>query len=269
MKDQIYYRLSGAGNDFIALAAPERCPSLEERRRLCARGLGLGADGLILLRRGDGVSVEYFNADGERAELCVNGTRSAAQLAFRLGWAEKEVDIETDVGTLEAVCVNESRVRLEAPLPGPVEELSLELDAKAHGPREVAGYACTVGVPHLVVEVEDLENCNVDVLGAALRHHPDTGAQGANVDFVRFSPGRLDLRTFERGVEGETLACGSGMLASAAVGLHLGLTELPVDVGSRGGCVLRIDGRVDDRKPAQWTLEGDARVVARGEIWTL
>ncbi|MEM1247601.1 MAG: diaminopimelate epimerase [Acidobacteriota bacterium] len=264
LENQTFYRLSGAGNDFIALASPDRCPTLEERRRLCSRGLGLGADGLLVLTPGDEIALDYFNADGERAELCINGTRSAAQLAFRLGWAKGSVPLRTDVGRLQAVHVDERSVRLEAPLPSSVSLLQLEIDGAV-----IEGHRCTVGVPHLIVEVDDLRSCDVVGLGAQLRRHPETGPEGTNVDFVRFSADRLDLRTFERGVEGETLACGTGMLAAAAVGLQRKRCRLPLDVGTRGGCVLRIDGRVHDGAPLDWSLEGDARVVARGEIWTL
>lgn len=264
LEGHIYYRLSGAGNDFIAFVDPESSPSAEQRRRLCTRGLGLGADGLIVLRPGQDVRVEYYNANGERAELCVNGTRSAAQLAFQLGWVDGEARLETDVGQLVAVHVSERCVRLDAPLPSAIEEIALELESGC-----VIGYACTVGVPHLVVEVDDLASCDVAGRGAALRSHPKLGAQGANVNFVRFSAGRFSLRTFERGVEAETLACGSGILAATAVGLHLDHVTLPVDVDTRGGCTLRVEGRTRDRAPTGWSLAGDARVVARGEIGVL
>ena len=121
----------------------------------------------------------------------------------------------------------------------------------------------TVGVPHFVVLWKpSLADCPVAALGPALRRHPAFGPAGTNVDFVRF-PGRdrLEIRSFERGVEAETLACGSGVLAAAAVGLQLSLARLPLTALTQGGFELVVDGECVDSVPSRWTLSGDARVL--------
>lgn len=278
-----FYKLSGAGNDFIALVEPSAPPSAAEIRAWCRRGLSLGADGLFLLARTGPAAARmtYFNADGGEAALCLNGTRCAARLAFELGWAEggAAVTVETGAGRHRARRLTDTEVEVEVP---PL--------ARAPEPRELAvegrrlrGWTVSVGVPHLVLEwPEELAEAPVASLGALLRRHPDLGPEGANVDFVRFDPpaagrGRLAVRTYERGVEAETLACGTGVLAAAAVALAEGRARLPVEAATRGGFVLTVDGEVGEggggpperrggSRPGSWSLAGDARVVARGTL---
>ncbi|HXU44848.1 MAG TPA: diaminopimelate epimerase [Thermoanaerobaculia bacterium] len=259
-----FWKLSGSGNDFVALREPAAAPAPEEIRAWCRRGVSLGADGLIALRRGaagQGVEMDYWNADGHPADLCLNGTRCAARLAFELGWGEESLSIRTAAGTYAARELPGSRIELTLPFPA---EPPRALDLAVEGVRHRAWFL-TVGVPHLVLLwPESLARAPVVALGAPLRAHPDLGPAGANVDFVRF-PGRrrMEIRTFERGVEGETLSCGTGVLAAAAVGLHLGLAELPVTVATQGGFELEVGG---DRGSGRFTLAGDARIVARGEL---
>jgi diaminopimelate epimerase len=125
-----------------------------------------------------------------------------------------------------------------------------------------------VGVPHLVLEWDgDLAAAPIAELGPPLRCHPALGAAGANVDLVRFpAPGRLEIRTWERGVEAETLACGTGVLAGAAVGVALGRAALPLTAITLGGFELGVDGPQVPGGIRRWELAGDARIVARGEI---
>ncbi len=257
-----FFKVSGSGNDFLALAEPASIPSPERIRAWCRRGISLGADGLFVLRRPEGaggeVAMDYFNSDGLPAALCLNGTRCAAQLAYHLGWAAGELQVGTAAGSFTARRIDETRIRLEVPAPEPPGELAPEVDGIAR-----AGFFLRVGVPHFVlVWPESLERAPVLTLGAALRRHP-VFAEGANVNFVRFTRGRMEIRTFERGVEDETLSCGTGILAGAAVGLALAQAGLPLRVLTRGGFELGVGS---DPRNERWFLSGDARVVAEGEL---
>ena len=262
-----FYKVSGSGNDFLALAEPFQVPPPETIRAWCRRGVSLGADGLFVLRRDNsdsesgGVTMDYFNADGLPADLCLNGTRCAAQLAFHLGWAEGAVTVRTAVGEVPARRIDDSRVAVELSAPAePPRSLTVEAGGKSW-----VGYRLTVGVPHFVLLwPEGLEHAPVRELGTEIRRHPAFGPPGTNVNFVRFSaPDRMEIRTFERGVEDETLSCGSGVMASAAVGLETGRAGLPLHVMTQGGFELEVDG---DLSQGRWSLAGDARVVAEGDL---
>jgi len=255
-----FFKVSGSGNDFLALAEPASVPPPERIRAWCRRGISLGADGLFVLRRSeDGVAMDYFNADGFPAALCLNGTRCAAQLAFHLGWGDGALPVVTGAGRFTARRLDETRITLEVPAPEAPREKAPEIDGIAR-----TGMFLTVGVPHFVlVWPESLETAPVLALGAALRHHP-TFPEGANVNFVRFSTkDRMEIRTYERGVEDETLSCGTGILAGTAVGLALAEAQLPLRVLTRGGFEL---GVATDPRSGRWLLSGDARVVAQGEL---
>jgi diaminopimelate epimerase len=259
-----FYKLSGSGNDFLALAEPAETPGPETIRAWCRRGVSLGGDGLFLLRREDGgVVMEYFNADGYPADLCLNGTRCAAQLAFHLGWSHDRARIATAAGTVAGRRLDATRIALDLPAPAGstgtgAREITLEIDG-----RSWTAWSITVGVPHLVlVWPESLAGAPVVPLGRPLRFHPAFAPAGTNVDFVRFpSEGRMEIRTYERGVEDETLSCGTGVLAGAAVGLHLGRAALPLSVLTQGGFELAVSG-----DSGTWSLAGDARVVAQGDL---
>lgn len=257
-----FFKVSGSGNDFLALAEPASTPPPERIRAWCRRGISLGADGLFVLRRGavGEVAMDYFNSDGQPADLCLNGTRCAAQLAFHLGWAEDELRVGTGAGRFTARFLDETRVSVEVPAPERPLPIAPEVDGITR-----AGMFVRVGVPHFVlVWPESLETAPVVTLGAVLRRHPLLGAEGANVNFVRFSAAdRMEIRTFERGVEDETLSCGTGILAGAAAGLALAQARLPLRVATRGGFELGVE---TDPRGDRWFLTGDARIVAQGEL---
>lgn len=257
--------MSGGGNDFLALIEPAAPPAAATIRAWCRRGLSLGADGLfVLARRPGGVAMDYWNADGEPAALCINGTRCAARLAFELGWAARQVAIETGAGRLEATAAGEDRIALALPPPSS-PPAAREL---AVAGRRLAGWQLSVGVPHFVLPwTESLAGAPVPELGPPLRAHPELGTEGANVDFVRWlAPHHLEIRTFERGVEAETLACGSGVLAATAVGLEVGGLQLPVAALTLGGFELLVEGERRGGEILAWRLTGDARLLGRCEI---
>ena len=256
-----FFRLSGGGNDFLALAEPRRAPTAAQIRAWCARGLSLGADGLFVLRRAPaGTRMDYFNADGRPAALCINGTRCAARLAFELEWAADELVVETGAGPVPARRSAANEVALTLPAPAtPASQLTLQVDGT-----EIDGWQIVVGVPHFVVVwPRPLGEAPVADLGPPLRRHRSLGEAGANIDFVRFpAPGRLEIRTFERGVEAETLACGTGVLAATVIGLATGHLETPVRALTAGGFELS----VDSAGPEHLSLAGDARIVASGRL---
>lgn len=258
------YRLSGGGNDFLAVVEPESPPSAERVRAWCTRGLSLGADGVFTLERvAEGVRMDYYNADGKPADLCLNGTRCAVRLARQLGWHDGATTVVTGAGPLAGSVVGDE-VRLEVPPPSErPRKRTLALDGATY-----SGWFLTVGVPQFVLAwPQSLGEAPVLELGPALRRHPDFGEAGTNVMFVRFlPPSGFEIRSFERGVEAETLACGTGVLAAAAVALDQQLLDLPFVALTGGGFEFEVDARCDDNgRLTQWSLTGDARVLARIE----
>jgi diaminopimelate epimerase len=205
----------------------------------------------------------YFNADGQRAELCLNATRCAVQLAAHLGWSGQELEIETDAGSIRGRALGEQAVALELTRPAVPRSRDLE-----HDRRTVAGWYVEVGVPHFVLTwPRSLDSAPLTTLGPALRHHETWGAAGANVNFVRFvDRHRLEIRTFERGVEGETLACGSGVMAAAATGIAIGQLQLPVRAQTLGGFELEVGPALSRDRGDAWSLTGDARLIAEGTL---
>jgi diaminopimelate epimerase len=258
------YRLSGGGNDFLALVEPSAPPAAERIRAWCRRGLSLGADGLFTLwRTPQGVRMDYYNADGRAADLCLNGTRCAVRLAAHLGWHEGETTVLTGAGEITGrVAGDLVRLDLAPPTAPPVQRV-VEVSGVLH-----RGWFVTVGVPQFVLSwPESLAAAPVLALGSALRRHPDFGSAGTNVMFARFlPPARMEIRSYERGVEAETLACGTGVLAAAAVALAQGRLELPLVALTGGGCEFEVDGEQGvDGKLVSWSLAGDARLLARVE----
>lgn len=260
-----FFKASGAGNDFVVLVEPAREPAGEEIRAFCRRGLSLGADGVLAIGRleGGGIRLQHWNNDGGRSDFCLNGSRCAIQLAATLGLAPAEdfFPLHTDAGEIAGRRLDPHRaeLRLPAGFAEAPESRVLEVGGTHH-----AGFFLRVGVPHFVLPWPlGLAEAPVAELGARLRHHPDLGPGGANVNFVRWvSEAAFEIRTFERGVEAETLACGSGVVASFAAGRISGA------LGERAGALTSGGFRLVLTEAGQGKLEiaGDARLVARGEL---
>lgn len=281
-----FTKMSGAGNDFVVLVDPPTPIDLAElSRRLCRRGTSVGADGLFVLHRiSGGARMTHHNADGGVAELCLNGTRCAAAMALRLGWADERapgrVLIETGAGPVHAEACAQG-IRMQVPTPGPVQDVVLELGAPERGvtdlaalglptppdePNDLVAATCNTGVPHLVVRVEPevLPALDLERLGPPLRAHRDLGSAGANVNFLAKAGEPRALRTFERGVEGETLACGTGAVACAAALLREHTGSLAFR--TRGGFDLTVTARSEESGERSWWLTGEARFVYDGTL---
>jgi diaminopimelate epimerase len=264
-----FFKMSGSGNDFIMVDAmvepPGSLAHAETVRRVCARATGIGADGVVFLEPSDVANyrMTYLNSDGSRADLCGNASLCSARLATELGIVhDTEFRFETDAGILAA------RLQAEGPevdLP-PVSEVRTGLPIRLSSGERWMGFALA-GVPHLVVRVDDVATVDVVGRGRPLRHDASL-AQGANVNFVAPASGGFRIRTFERGVEGETLACGTGSVATAILLTEAGDATGDVTLTTRSGRVLRVRLR---RSPEGWwpSLSGEARVVFEGRFGEL
>jgi len=265
--------MTGSGNDFVMLDARVSAPedwTAADIQAVCARGTGLGADGVVFLAPGsaDGaVRMIYFNSDGSRAALCGNAALCSTRLASHLGLANSlAMRLETDAGTFETRAAREDgRAELQlAPVQAPKARGELPLEAG----EQKAAYA-VVGVPHVIVLVDDVEKIDVENRGRVLRADPSLGTDGANVNFVAPAGSRSEwrMRTFERGVEGETLACGTGAVAVACALAEWGAGTLPVTLWTRSGRGLDVRGQKSPGGMYEdlW-LVGEARLVFRGVI---
>ena len=267
-----FYKMSGSGNDFVVLdgrSVPAQKWSADEIRQMCDRRNGVGADGLVLLAPAppDGLRMTYWNADGSRGALCGNAALCCGRLAVRLHMVpESQFCLLTDAGSITVRSPDgEDSVEISLPdfdLPRPFTAVPL-----AAGERWMM--FATPGVPHLVIGVDDTELVDPAARGRALRHHPSLGPAGANVNFVGRGPssdGPWLIRTYERGVEAETLACGTGTVAAGVSLAALGETDLPVVFRSRGGPELRVGARLDPSTVTNVWLGGEGRLIYEG-VW--
>ncbi len=265
-----FAKMSGTGNDFIlvdnrgGLVRPEEMAALAAA--VCHRQNSVGADGLILIQDDPELdfSWRFFNADGSEPAMCGNGSRCAARFAYLEGIAPEEMSFRTGAGPIRAH-VNGSSVRVQLTAARSLEpRFSLALG----GGEWDAGFVDT-GVPHAVVLAgERLSSLPVAELGREVRFHPRFAPAGANANFVEVTGrGSLRVRTYERGVEGETLACGTGAVASAVVCAARGLVDSPVAVTTTGGETLLVE--LDPASPAggDLFLTGEARLICRGHLF--
>jgi diaminopimelate epimerase len=272
MKKKIsFLKMSGSGNDFILVDNrrgnfPRSVAAWA--KRLCHRQEGVGADGLLLLEKSRTADFRmvYFNADGSRASMCGNGARCIAWFAHHLGAARATSRFETDAGLVQAnVQDHVAQITM-----GKAHAYKPHLLLKAAG-HVVPVVSLNTGVPHAVVFVPRVDAVDVLRVGRALRFHRAFGPGGTNVNFVqRLDRRTLKVRTYERGVEGETLACGTGVTASAIAACLKGWVHSPVKCLTAGGDTLEVEFQArlrDLKKPATCvSLKGPVRVAFKGEI---
>lgn len=272
MKGTLFYKMTGSGNDFIMLdgraTKPERW-SPRRVRALCDRRTGIGADGLVILTPGAPGSVRmcYWNSDGSHGAMCGNAALCSGRLSVELEMVPPgEFCLLTDAGMVRVISrANHDEAEINLPdvdLPRDLPEIEA-----SSGERWLS--LGTVGVPHLLVRVDDIEHVDVLGRGALLRSHHRTGPTGANVNFIsRNGDGDAPwlIRTFERGIEGETLACGTGTVAAAMAVSSRGEASLPVRFRSRGGPELTVRARLEGSRASNIWLAGQGRLLYRG-VW--
>lgn len=267
-----FYKMTGSGNDFVMLdgrLTPAQDWPAERIRGICDRRNGVGADGLVILTPEDPgtVRMAFFNSDGSAAAMCGNAALCSTSLAVLLGLAPgPEMRLATDAGTFPTRATGvKSESALNLPdFPLPVEvPIPLKLG-------ELGVWLTTVGVPHLTILVADVDNLDLATRGRELRFHPAAGPAGANANFVSpergSASGRWLMRTYERGVEGETLACGTGAVASAAALARFRGIDLPMKIVSRGGRVLSIAAAMTPSAATEVWLTGEGRLVYEGQL---
>ena len=263
-----FYKMSGAGNDFIIIDNRNQIVADKELggfiAGVCRRKMSAGADGLILIENSDKFDFRwrFFNSDGSNAEMCGNGARCAARFAYVSGIAGTRLSFETDAGVVSAR-INEGRVKVKMPDPS---DLKLAYPLKlSGGSLEIS--SINTGVPHVVAMVEQVADMDVVALGREIRLHQTFAPAGTNANFVQRAQGNaIEIRTYERGVEDETLACGTGAIASALIAAGRFDMRSPVDVKTRSGVYLTIHFDHVAGRFCEIYMEGDARIIYTGEL---
>ena len=267
MKKIKFTKAVATGNDFIII--DNRASSIGEdipafARRVCDRKRSIGADGLLLIEKSGAADfrMRIFNQDGSEAQMCGNGSRCAALYAKEKKMAGARMTIDTLAGTLEASVKDDTvKVRLTDP-----KEIKWNLCLMIDKCPYKLSFADT-GVPHVVHFVDDLDKVNVKELGSHLRYHKEFAPAGTNADFVKvLDKHSIRIRTYERGVEDETLACGTGAVASAIISAESEKMSSPITVHTRGGESLKVYFEIVDGNFRDTYLEGRAELVFEGEI---
>ena len=263
-----FSKMNGAGNDFVLVDNRAQKLSLNRDQvvRICDRHRGVGADGLILLIPSTGGKADwawsFFNSDGSTGEMCGNGARCFARFVRKQTGQDRDFSFETEAGIISA------RFRGDLVQVNLTDPLDLRLDQKLplrDGPQLI--HSVNTGVPHAVLFVPDADKAMVLQVGPEVRRHPHFAPKGTNVNFVQvLGPGQIRVRTFERGVEGETLACGTGVTASALISARVHRFASPVQVQVQGGDRLEVSFREANGGFHEVQLTGPADFVFEGKI---
>lgn len=269
MENIAFYKMSGSGNDFIIIDNRKRIVDeaglMNFVASVCRRKMSVGADGLILIESADAVDFKwrFFNSDGSVAEMCGNGARCAARFAYIKGIAGTEMSFETEAGIIHAK-VAKDQVKIKMPDPTDLKtDYALELENSTLSVSSV-----NTGVPHVVVEADNIDDIEVVKLGREIRFHDVFDPAGTNVNFVYLQNDDIvAIRTYERGVEDETLACGTGAIACAIVISYKKKIKSPVKVMTRSGGYLYIYYKVKQGRFYDIFLEGDARIIYKAQLW--
>jgi len=264
-----FYKMSGSGNDFILIDNRDGSLAVgdvvEFVKSVCERKISVGADGLFLIEKSDRVDFRwrFYNADGSEAAMCGNGARCAARFAYLSGIAGERMSFETGAGIIDAEVRGDIvKVRLTEPFALVMDdEIRIENTT-------LFVHSINTGVPHVVHFVRDPDDFDVFNTGRAIRRHEHYQPAGTNANFAAILDNHtLRVRTYERGVEDETLACGTGSVASALIAARKGLVESPVDVRVQSGETLRIHFERTEEGFTKVYLEGNAKVVYQGMLW--
>jgi diaminopimelate epimerase len=263
-----FTKMNGAGNDFVLIDNRHGNVKLsrEDVIKICHRQRGVGADGLMLLvpaREGKADwAWDFYNNDGSTAEMCGNGARCFARFIQKHAGGNGKTSFETIAGVIRATFEGE-RVRVNLTDPKDVrlnEQVELSIG-------KTAIHSLNTGVPHAVIFVPDADKAMIQNIGPEVRFHKHFAPRGTNVNFVQvLGPGQIRVRTYERGVEGETLACGTGVTASALITAKLHGFSSPVTVKVQGGDTLEVSFREESAAFKDVHLTGPADFVFEGEI---
>jgi len=264
-----FYKMSGSGNDFIIIDNRDLSLNVGDlatfARKICERKISVGADGLFLIEPSKTADFkwQFFNSDGSMAEMCGNGSRCVARYAYLKGIAPNKMSFETIAGIISAE-VNNDVVKVRLTDPSPVKSIGeLTFDDCQFALDNV-----DTGVPHAVTFVDNPETCNVFEWGRKIRRHECFQPRGTNANFATIiDRHKMRVRTYERGVEDETLACGTGAVASVLAAASRGLVETPVNVIVQSGEVLRIYFAKKDDRFCEIYLEGSVKIVYSGLLF--
>jgi diaminopimelate epimerase len=262
-----FTKMNGAGNDFILIDNRGGDIDLDCRKiaHLCDRHRGIGADGILLLEKPSNRAdfrMRYFNADGGEAEMCGNGARCFARFANKIAAAKEKISFETPAGVISAE-LKGNLVTLQMTEP---TDLRLNVDLPMATETKTVQFINT-GVPHVVIPVSKIDDVDVQREGAAIRYHKMFSPNGTNVNFTeKRGPNKIAIRTYERGVEDETLACGTGIVASALIFAAIENATALISVIARGGDELQVGFETFDGRFRNVTLTGTAEFVFEGTI---
>ena len=264
-----FYKMSGSGNDFIIVDNRDRIVDetdlLNFIVKVCRRKMSVGADGFILVENTEGADFKwrFFNSDGSVAEMCGNGARCVARFAYLNGIAGSEMSFETGAGIVEAQVAGES-VKIKMTDPSDLKtDYILELKD-----RSISVSSINTGVPHVVMVTDTLDDVEVVKMGREIRFHDMFAPAGTNVNFIcPIKDDTIGVRTYERGVEDETLACGTGSVAGALIMARKMKIDAPIHVLTRSGVNLKIYYKEKDATYQDIYLEGDARVIYRAKLF--
>jgi diaminopimelate epimerase len=268
MEEIEFYKMSGSGNDFIIIDNRQQIVPDSELVQfitaVCRRKLSVGADGFILIEDSDQADFKwrFFNADGSLAEMCGNGARCAARFAVVNGIAQTPLSFETDAGVVSAE-VSDGRVKVKMPDPVDLQlDYSVEL---TRGPCTIS--SVNTGVPHVILLEDQIDQIEIVELGREIRNHPHFAPAGTNVNFIcRRTQDSIAIRTYERGVEDETLACGTGSIASALISACKLDMVSPIHVQTRSGEYLTIFFDQNNDAFTDIYMQGDARIIYQGKL---
>ncbi|GJL79689.1 MAG: diaminopimelate epimerase [Nitrospinaceae bacterium] len=263
-----FTKMSGSGNDFVVIDNRVPVVADEAKRdfasRVCAPKTSVGADGVIFIENSDVADFkwDFYNNDGSSAEMCGNGGRCVARYAYENKIAPSNLSFETTAGIITAeVSGHTVKVKLTKPADF-IQNIDIDLNGVAYNVDSI-----NTGVPHAIVYADDLEAVDIQAVGHAIRFHPKFAPAGTNVDWVQKKNGNaLSIRTYERGIEGETLACGTGAVASALLASYRKQVKPPVEVKTRGGDILKIHFNPSDKLIEDVYLEGPAKITFEGTL---
>ena len=277
-----FYKMSGAGNDFIFIdknLSPDFVPNQDIIRKLCDRRNGIGADGVITVTNSNtyDFDMEYFNADGSTGSLCGNGARCAIKFADLSGKLKnRSAKFLSNNVPYSGEVLGENEIKFNF---NPPVKLKYNFKIKAFGQLINACFADT-GSPHVIIKIEDVlkesKNPNLSYtdlnefpvfeLGREIRYHSDFAPGGTNVNFIKINEGKIFIRTYERGVENETLACGTGSTAAAVIAYSTDKINPPISLITRGGDELIVNFDFQNQKIEGLSLTGPAKVTFTGEF---